>query len=102
MNRLEKLKLEKWMKFSEGLKYFENASFESVYSNGFDAASAEYEKIIAKLELKLDFTKHYLNPVDTSFRQMIETFRSLSAEQKDSLIDLAGALLKVQESKNDK
>lgn len=50
MNRLEKLKKEKWLLFSEGLKHFENASFESVYSNGWSAASAEHEKIIAELE----------------------------------------------------
>lgn len=53
MNRLEKLKKEKWLLFSEGLKHFENASFESVYGNGWSAASAEYEKIIAELEAAL-------------------------------------------------
>lgn len=57
MNRLEKLKNEKWNQFSEGLKYFENASFESVYGNGWSAASAEYEKIIAELEEALEFYK---------------------------------------------
>jgi len=33
---LTEIKQDAWMKFSEGLQYFENASFESVFKNGFD------------------------------------------------------------------
>jgi hypothetical protein len=38
-----------------------------------------------------DFLHAYYNPKDTSFKQMIETFITLSESEKEKLIDLAKA-----------
>ncbi len=56
MNRLEKLRDEKTKEFCASLAYFGNASFSSVYQNGWNACAAEYEKIIKELEWALEAT----------------------------------------------
>ncbi len=53
-----------------------------------DALTAKLEK--AELEVK--FVKEYLNPADTSFKQMIDAFRSLPKEKQDKLINLSQSL----------
>lgn len=59
MNRLEKLKLQSADEFisSNWGKRFEGDAVKFTYYAGFDAASAEYEKIIADLEEALEFYK---------------------------------------------
>ncbi len=55
----------------------------------------KYEALTAKcaeLEMQLEFTKKYLNPEDTSFREMMNTFKELPNDKKDKLIDLARSL----------
>ena len=53
-----------------------------------NTAEAENEK----LKLELEFTKHYLDPANTSFRTMMDGFRALSPEKKGKLIDLVSSL----------
>lgn len=68
--------------FDAPLKYSE-------LRNDYDKLKAENEK----LKLQLEFTKQYLNPADTSFRGMIDTFNQLSDEQKEKITNLAKALV---------
>jgi len=49
---------------------------------------AKLEQRIESLEQELAFTKAYLNPVDTSFKTMVDDFMSLPNDKKDKLIDL--------------
>jgi hypothetical protein len=51
-------------------------------------ANAEIEK----LKLEVEFTREYLNPKDTSFRDMMDTFRTLPDDKKDKLIALSKSL----------
>ncbi|GEM_PF-5322901 len=51
---------------------------------------------IERLKTELAFTKEYLNPADTSFREMIDAFRVLPKEKQDKLIELSKALVGVQ------
>lgn len=53
-----------------------------------EAAKSE----ISALREQLAFTKEYLNPKDTSFRQMVDNFMTLSNEDKDKIIDLSRAM----------
>lgn len=46
----------------------------------------------AKSELEKQFILEYLNPADTSFRQLVHNFMGLTKEQKQKLIDLAEVL----------
>jgi hypothetical protein len=57
------------------------------------------EKENEELKLQLEFTKAYRNPEDTSFRDMMNTFHELSADQKDKLIDLSRSLARLAETK---
>ena len=48
---------------------------------------------LEKAELEVKFVKEYLNPADTSFKQMIDTFRILPKEKQDKLIKLSQSLV---------
>ncbi len=70
MNRLEKLKLDKWIEYAITIdkKYnpIQQANMPTVLSEnafhiGFEAASAEYEKIIAELEGALEYINDWNN-----------------------------------------
>ena len=57
--------------------------------------SDEIEKLKAeneRLKSELAFVQAYLNPKDTSFRQMIDSFKLLPKDKQDKLIDLSRAL----------
>lgn len=56
-----------------------------VFIEGFTAAV----KVMSDRE---DFIHAYYNPKDTSFKQMVESFVTLSESDKEKLIDLAKAL----------
>lgn len=45
-----------------------------------------------KVKLQLTFVQEYLNPSDTSFRTMIDTFQTLDPSDKDKMIELSKAL----------
>jgi len=68
----------------------------------FDSSRAEklgdeiYEAY-KKLRLELEFTRKYLDPADTSFRSMMDTFATLPPDKKDKLIDLARSLARLAE-----
>lgn len=53
----------------------------------------------AKEKTKCEFVIEYLNPADTSFRKMIDTFRNLPKDQQDKLIDLTKSLAALSEEK---
>ena len=48
------------------------------------------------LKIRIDFIKAYLNPADTSFRQMIDSFLELSDEDQQKIIELTRALANVR------
>lgn len=50
------------------------------------------------MKLQKDFILAYLNPKDTSFKNMILDFVSLDKLKQDRLIDLTECLLKIQEA----
>jgi hypothetical protein len=66
---------------------------------GADWSKQYFDAKVEELQLELEFTKAYLNPADTSFRNMMDTFHELSAEQKDKLIDLSRSLARLAEAK---
>ena len=61
---------------------------------------AELRAKLDKVTLELEFTRQYLNPEDTSFRQMCDTFATFTPMQKNRLIDLASALKNVSLAEN--
>ena len=52
----------------------------------------------AKEKSLKEFVIEYTNPKDTSFRQMMDTFKTLSDDKKQKLINLAKALDEVSAS----
>jgi len=62
---------------------------------------AELRTKLDKVTLELEFTREYLNPEDTSFRQMCDTFATFTPMQKNKLIDLVSALKNLNEVEND-
>jgi len=48
-------------KHNESLRYFENASFDSVYKNGCDAGFKDHAKLVAPL---LEALEHFTKSVD--------------------------------------
>lgn len=63
--------------------------------------NTKLKSTIAQLESERDFAIEYLNPADTSFRQMIDTFRTLSKDQQDKLIDLSRSLKALTEKESE-
>lgn len=57
-----------------------------------------WHKMWSKEKLLKDFIVAYTNPADTSFRQMMDTFLTLSDEKKSKVIDLCKALADVSAS----
>lgn len=51
---------------------------------------------LEKAELEVKFVKEYLNPADTSFKQMIDAFRVLPKEKQDKLINLSQSLVDLE------
>lgn len=51
-----------------------------------------WHKMWALEKSKCEFVVEYLNPSDTSFRKMIDNFRSLSKVQQDAFIELTKSL----------
>jgi hypothetical protein len=72
---------------------------QAIFCKGSDWSKQYFDAKVEELQLELDFTKAYLNPADTSFRDMMDTFHELSAEQKDKLIDLSRSLARLAEAK---
>ena len=66
----------------------------------YQAAYIELQAKLDKVTLELEFTREYLNPEDTSFRQMCDTFATFTPIQKNRLIDLASALKNVSLAEN--
>ena len=57
---------------------------------------SDYDKLKEenqRLRGEVEFVKQYLNPADTSFRQMIDTFKCLPKEKQEKLIDLSRSLV---------
>lgn len=52
----------------------------------------------AKEKAQKEFVIAYLNPADTSFRQMIDNFNSLSDEKKKKIMKLAESLADISQS----
>lgn len=65
-----------------------------VEHSAYQAALDEIEK----LRTEIEFVKQYLNPKDTSFRQMIDAFKVLPEDKQDKLIALSKSLADLQES----
>lgn len=66
------------------------------YMKRAHVAEAKIEDLKSKLEkaeLEVKFVKEYLNPADTSFKQMIDAFRVLPKEKQDKLINLSQSLV---------
>jgi hypothetical protein len=59
----------------------------------------ELKEALEKCILERDFILEYLNPSDTSFRNMMDDFRQLSKDQKNKLIGLSRSLAAIAESK---
>ena len=62
-------------------------------ANAAEAKVDELKSKLEKAELEVKFVKEYLNPADTSFKQMIDTFRILPKEKQDKLIKLSQSLV---------
>lgn len=69
------------------------------FKEGFDSAVALLLPRLEEAKLKAKFIEQYLNPADTSFRQMIDTFKSLSEDKKEKLINLTKSLVNMNEEK---
>lgn len=86
-----------WMSMDESLDEAKDnwprAEWEDIRCFVEKSAYGKLQARVAELETQLEFTKKYLNPADTSFRQMIDAFRSLSKENQEKLIDLSRSLL---------
>ena len=63
------------------------------YFAQIEKENAELKAKVEHTELELEFTKKYLDPADTSFRQMIDSFAELSEDDKEKLINLAESLV---------
>lgn len=79
--------------------YSERAGHIASFKDGFDSAVALLLPRLEEAELKAKFIEQYLNPADTSFRQMIDTFKSLSEDKKEKLINLTKSLVNMNEEK---
>ena len=51
---------------------------------------------IQRLREEIAFIKEYLNPADTSFRQMIDAFRVLTKEEQEKMVNLCKSLVDLQ------
>ncbi len=81
----------KWQKRS-GVIFDRIHVIEMKYAEHLEAKCAE-------LEMQLEFTKKYLNPEDTSFREMMNTFKELPEDKKMKLINLASSLAALADTK---
>lgn len=73
MNKHLEAKMNEFAKHhNEALRYFENASFDSVYKNGFEAGAAEVmkqaQKLVEALETYAALSPRTLAGDDTSWR----------------------------------
>lgn len=62
---------------------------------------SDYDKLKEenqRLKDELSFTKQYLNPADTSFRQMADSFRDLPRDSQNKLISLCKVLVGMNEN----
>jgi len=50
----------------------------------------------AKEKLKADFIIAYLNPADTSFRQMMDNFNELNDDDKKKILNLTQSLANIR------
>lgn len=68
-----------------------------IVSEYLDEIEALREKLRVA-ELQRDFVIQYLNPSDTSFKTMMDTFKKLPSDKKNKLINLAGSLANLAET----
>lgn len=81
------------------MKYEVNDYREECFIKGFDVAVKLCRDEIDKLQTQIEFLKQYYNPEDTSVKTMVETFVTLSDEQKQALINLTESLRKMKDAK---